>query len=144
MGTLKAALKAFFPNNNGDANFAANCLVPYFDNNNDPKGCVSTSKLAEVLGGLILGGTLEIAQNADLDTLISGKACSYICPSGARAGTLTHSPITTGAFFMFSFGPFAPANTTYAVQIVLNFTGIYFRGKNADNSWQTWKQVSLS
>ena len=50
MGSLKAALKAFFPNNNGDTNFSSSCLVPYFDSSQNPKGCVTTSKLASVLG----------------------------------------------------------------------------------------------
>lgn len=50
MGSLKAALKAFFPNNNGDTNFSSSCLVPYFDSSQNPKGCVTPSKLASVLG----------------------------------------------------------------------------------------------
>ena len=67
MGSLKAALKAFFPNNNGDTNFSSSCLVPYFDSSQNPKGCVTTSKLASVLGAAGNFVVRKLGQNESLD-----------------------------------------------------------------------------
>lgn len=110
-------------------------------------GSITPANLASVLGAYILGGGMkEITQNADLNSLAFERGCSYICRSAQVAGSLSNTPISNAAFFLFSFSPFMPSNSSYTIQIAFYYLGIYFRGLDSYNGsiWTDWKAFTLT
>lgn len=109
-------------------------------------GSVTPANLASVLGASVLGGMKEITQNADLNSLEFARGCSYICQTAQVAGSLSNTPISNAAFFLFSFSPFMPNNSSYTIQIAFNYLGIYFRGLDSYNGsiWTAWKAFTLT
>lgn len=132
MGSLKAALKAFFPNNNGDTNFSSSCLVPYFDSSQNPKGCVTPSKLASVLGGLPI--SYGSNNNLNVDTFIKGIA--YV--NGVASGTWPWSTAYAYGSMLIAVPNYNESRVTQVV--IRQGFGVYQRLR-ADGTWGDWTRV---
>lgn len=85
MGLLSQALKNFFPLNKGDNDFTSSCKIPYFNASNNPYGCVSPSKLASVLGGLLKVKVLFSRRNGIWEESFAGYGL-YILQEGGGTG----------------------------------------------------------
>ena len=143
MSLISNALKNLFnllgqktPTNNG---VTSSDLVPLLNSSHVPKGDVSITDLASVLGGM---KQIELAPSTDMNTIF--KTGLYYSTSG----TIINSGVTMGMWIVLS--ALLPGNVYCTLQI-----GVDGRGKdgyppkwrkcwdNASNGWSSWHNFPL-